>query len=108
MGQRKHPCPACGYCTLPDRYDWDICPVCFWEDDVLETNNDPSSPANHGMLLSDAQANFLLYGAVTLDMKKHVRPPTPDEGRDPNWKPLPRAQRIILEAMGHDHHDAVD
>lgn len=26
-------CPACGYLTLSERCAWDICGVCFWEDD---------------------------------------------------------------------------
>jgi cysteine-rich CPCC protein len=26
-------CPCCGYLTLPARGEYDICPVCFWEDD---------------------------------------------------------------------------
>jgi len=26
-------CPCCGYLTLPERGAYDICPVCFWEDD---------------------------------------------------------------------------
>lgn len=26
-------CPACGYLTLSERCAWDICGICFWEDD---------------------------------------------------------------------------
>lgn len=26
-------CPACGYLTLSERCCWEICPICFWEDD---------------------------------------------------------------------------
>ncbi|HEI2325144.1 TPA: hypothetical protein SI485_004590, partial [Escherichia coli] len=26
-------CPCCGYLTLPERGQYDICPVCQWEDD---------------------------------------------------------------------------
>ena len=26
-------CPCCGFLTLPSRGGYDICPVCFWEDD---------------------------------------------------------------------------
>jgi hypothetical protein len=43
------------------------------------------------MLLSDGQANFLLHGAASLEMKKHVRSPFPEEARDPTWRPLPQA-----------------
>jgi len=26
-------CPSCGYPTLDERCTWDICSICFWEDD---------------------------------------------------------------------------
>ena len=26
-------CPCCGYKTLPERGGFELCPVCFWEDD---------------------------------------------------------------------------
>ena len=26
-------CPACGYMTLDERCAWEICAICFWEDD---------------------------------------------------------------------------
>ncbi|MBW4608570.1 MAG: hypothetical protein KME22_15515 [Hassallia sp. WJT32-NPBG1] len=26
-------CPCCGYKTLSERGGYEICPVCFWEDD---------------------------------------------------------------------------
>jgi hypothetical protein len=26
-------CPSCGYPTLDERCAWDICAICFWEDD---------------------------------------------------------------------------
>ncbi|KOF02354.1 hypothetical protein OB69_13125 [Roseivirga seohaensis subsp. aquiponti] len=26
-------CPSCGYPTLDERNAWDICSICFWEDD---------------------------------------------------------------------------
>src|SRR5579885_3179586 len=29
----KYSCPCCGYKTLDERGGYDICPVCFWEDD---------------------------------------------------------------------------
>jgi hypothetical protein len=29
----KFACPCCGYLTLDSRGDFDICDVCFWEDD---------------------------------------------------------------------------
>src|SRR6516165_5854055 len=55
-------CPCCGHKTLDSFHDWDVCPICCWEDDML-ADVDGKSPANRGMLLSVAQANFILLGA---------------------------------------------
>ena len=39
----KNSCPVCGYLTLDERDSFDICSICFWEDngiDDFEVNND--------------------------------------------------------------------
>lgn len=59
---RLYPCPCCGYKTLSSRAHYDICAVCFWEDDG---ENDPSklSSVNH-MHLGEARLNFLEIGVM--------------------------------------------
>lgn len=39
----KYKCPCCGYYTFDERPSgsYDICPVCFWEDDPVQLD-DPS------------------------------------------------------------------
>jgi len=56
-------CKCCGYKTLTDEGEYDICKVCFWEDDGLTDEGKHSSP-NH-MTLGEAKRNFVLYGAST-------------------------------------------
>ncbi len=56
------PCPCCRYKTLPGRGDYDICRVCFWEDDGIDDVDRHSAP-NH-MSLMEARANFDKYGVV--------------------------------------------
>lgn len=92
--KRKYPCVVCGYRTLPGYKDWDVCPVCFWEDDV-QGDADETSPANRGMSVSEAQANFMKFGACEREMRKHVRPPRPSEKRASDWKPFDRALAIL-------------
>lgn len=47
----KNSCPACGYLTLPERDGFDICPICFWEDDGLDDSEaSESSGPNHTTL----------------------------------------------------------
>jgi hypothetical protein len=56
-------CLCCGYKTIEERGGYDICPVCFWEDDG---SNDPErySPPNH-LTLGEAKLNFLKLGAIS-------------------------------------------
>lgn len=54
-------CPCCEYLTLPSRGQYNICPVCFWEDDGAQHPDDFSMP-NH-MFLVQGQANFKKLGA---------------------------------------------
>ena len=84
----KCTCFICGYRTLDSRCNWDICPICFWEDDVLVNDVDKSSPAN-AMKVSEAQANFIRFGAVTQTVLRFVRKPGPEDEFDPDWSPLP-------------------
>ncbi|WP_199405237.1 MULTISPECIES: CPCC family cysteine-rich protein [Corallincola] len=64
-------CPCCDYFTLDQRDRYEICPVCYWEDEPLLDEREASS-ANLGMALADARINFLAIGACYPSMKKHV------------------------------------
>jgi hypothetical protein len=84
----KSACPCCGHLTLDGRNNYDICPVCFWEDDgtgdepVLHPFHDEptlQSPANKGMTLSEARANYASCSACEPSMVRNVRPPTEEE-----------------------------
>ena len=67
-------CPCCDYFTLEERGGYDICPVCFWEDDGLDLNRlDDHSGPNH-MTLRTGRVNFQKLGACDPNMLKHVLP----------------------------------
>lgn len=71
----RYQCPCCDYISLPERGNFLICKVCFWEDDGqdLEELGEPSGP-NHGITLREARANFERFGACEEAMLKHVLP----------------------------------
>lgn len=77
----KFACPCCGYLTLddPKSGSYEICPVCFCENDAVQ-NDDPSfaGGANEPSL-TRARANFRRFGAVEERLVPHVRPARPDE-----------------------------
>lgn len=70
-------CVCCGYRTLRGRGGYEICRVCFWEDDGATDPNVYSGP-NH-MTLHEARANFNQFGAVSESVRSHVL--TDAEGR---------------------------
>ncbi len=77
----KYRCPCCGYKTLDERGGYDICPVCFWEDDGqdeedAETNR-PLGP-NH-LSLVQAREMYRRIGACEERLLLYVRPPLPEE-----------------------------
>lgn len=69
-------CPCCDYIALADRGSYQICPVCFWEDDGLDIDEpDLSSGPNHGLTLRAGRRNFQAFGACEPAMAKHVLTP---------------------------------
>lgn len=54
----KNSCPVCGYLTLDERNSFDICAICFWEDDGIDDFevNEDSGP-NH-MSLKEGREIF--------------------------------------------------
>jgi hypothetical protein len=77
----RYKCPCCHYKTLETRGQYDICSVCFWEDDGQDDadagTNQYFGP-NH-MSLTQGRENYLRIGAYDEKMLKHVRPPLPNE-----------------------------
>lgn len=82
-------CPCCGYRTLPDRGAYDLCPVCWWEDDAAQIDAESLDGPN-GTTLAEGQRLYQRYGASALHGVHEVRPPASNEPRDPAWVPLPR------------------
>jgi hypothetical protein len=72
----KFQCPCCHHFTLGEVASYDICPVCFWEDDGT-TGEHGFSP--NGVSLAEAQINYQKFGASEERILKHVRPPLTDE-----------------------------
>lgn len=85
---KKYTCPCCGYKTLEDEHEYDICPICFWEDDLLQFEEVDLAGGANPVSLREAQQNFIKFGACEIDMLKHVRKPNAHDIKDVNWKPL--------------------
>lgn len=80
-GEGPHACPCCGFITLSERGGYEICPVCFWEDDGQDDHDADlvRGGPNGGLSLSQARGNYQQFGACEQRMLTHVRSPTPEE-----------------------------
>ena len=74
-------CPCCGYRTLDAGADYEICPVCFWEDDGQRDADadEVRGGPNNGVSLTQARQNFREFGASSHRVLRHVRNPKPEE-----------------------------
>lgn len=83
MRRNKYFCPCCGYKTLESKPPgtFEICEICFWEDDDLQFNNlDYVGGANESSLLQ--------YQKGFLEGRFINREPSENDERKPNWKPF--------------------
>ena len=78
---RRYPCPCCGHWTLgePPTWTFDICAVCFWEDDPLQFGELDYEEGANTPSLNQARRNFREYGAHDKGYEASVRPPLADE-----------------------------
>ncbi|MCP4915422.1 MAG: hypothetical protein GY913_00735 [Proteobacteria bacterium] len=99
MKRDREPCPCCGHLTLRERGGFEICPVCFWEDDGqddVDAHVDRGGP-NRGTLW-EARSNFLELGACEEVAKQHARRPTPDEPQTRHWALLDEVAVELIPA----------
>ena len=74
-------CPCCGFYTLPERAEgnYNICPVCFWEDDRLQQEDDDLEGGANKVSLKQARLNYREFGASDERFIDRVREATEEE-----------------------------
>lgn len=71
-------CSCCDYFTIKNRKQYEICKVCFWEDDGIDLEKlDKFSGPNH-QTLREARDNFISFGACN---KNHIKDVIPKNKR---------------------------
>jgi len=76
VNKNRTKCRCCGYLTFegsPQENAYDICPVCFWENDGCKSDEDYSEP-NH-MTLGEAKQNYVKFGACDQQSAENTRSP---------------------------------
>ncbi|TXK35133.1 hypothetical protein FR742_38395 [Nonomuraea sp. C10] len=81
---KPYPCPCCGFLTLNVRGGYEICPVCFWEDDGQDDHDadEVHGGPNYELSLTQGRRNFAESGASRRQDLPYVRPPRPEEYPD--------------------------
>lgn len=76
-------CPCCRYVTLRARGGYEICKVCFWEDDGQDDHDagEIRGGSNGSLSLEAGRHNFEVHGVSEPKLLRHVRPPSPNEIR---------------------------
>ena len=77
----KYKCPCCNYYTFDSKPDgeYDICPVCFWEDDPFQSENPDLDGMANRVSLNQARENYKKFGACEKHMLPYVRKPNINE-----------------------------
>ena len=79
----RYPCPVCGCLTLAEEPPgtFEVCPVCFWEDDPVQASDPGQRGGANEPSLAEARASYARIGAIDERSRRFVRPPRPHERR---------------------------
>jgi hypothetical protein len=82
-------CPCCGYKTLTSEHrgSYELCPICYWEDDEVQFRNPDYRGGANDESLREAQQYFIKYGGCEKTFKPNVVDHNRYE-RDSEWRPL--------------------
>jgi Cysteine-rich CPCC len=79
--RKTYRCPCCKFKTLYGRGGFEMCPVCWWEDDGPDEHeaNAVRGGPNGTLSLRQAQENFKKFGASDEAFISKTRKPLPEE-----------------------------
>lgn len=77
--KEKYQCKCCGYFTLGEEGAYDVCPVCFWEDDAAMYRDPDLTGGANSVCLTEARENYKEFGACMAEFIPFVREPLEDE-----------------------------
>jgi len=106
----KFACPCCGYLVFDERDCYEICPICFWEDDGIQIADPWFSGGANKPSLEESQRNFAEFGAMEKRFISNVRAVTEDDTQDPDWRPVQLNDKMYVTTpreIGEQHRFGV-
>lgn len=81
MDEKRCACPCCGCLTLrdPSQGSFELCPVCYWEDDSVQFADPDYEGGANLVSLRQARENWRAFGASERRFLGDVRAPLPHE-----------------------------
>jgi hypothetical protein len=81
-------CACCGYKTIEEKGCYEICPICFWEDDSVQEADPWFKGGANRPNLFEAQNNYQKFGAMEERFASNVRLTDKSDKKDELWRPL--------------------
>jgi hypothetical protein len=78
---KKFLCPCCEHLTYNSEPPgtFEVCPVCYWEDDNVQYENPSFDGGANNVSLIKAKSNYKSFGAIEEKFINDVRKPNSDE-----------------------------
>ena len=95
------PCSCCGFWTLTDPAygSYEICPVCYWEDDPVQNEDPRYEGGANGVSLINARQSYIELGACQACFVGNVRAPKVNEIPPSLSSPDPDKRRAIKRGL---------
>ena len=81
-------CACCGYMTIEEKGNYEICPICYWEDDSVQEADPWFEGGANKPSLWEAQLNFKKFGVMEERFISNVRIANSNDKKDPAWREL--------------------
>jgi hypothetical protein len=89
-------CPCCGHKVFEQSGNYEICPICFWEDDGVQLADPWFAGGANVPGLVEAQKNYKKYGAMEKRFQGNVRKPTDNDEKDSEWRLVDESDREFV------------
>lgn len=92
-------CACCGYQTIEEKGCFEICPICYWEDDPVQEADPWFSGGANNPSLYQAQINYELYSAIEECFQKNVRNIRSEDLKCSTWRSLAESDKKFCTTL---------